>query len=118
VKVSDLSPEVASKIEVRRYDQIINKHEGPETWYSLEYYEFIKCGQYDVLLPIDKEHHPNITIRRRIISEDHRYLTLFLEDITYEEGIFAGRVAVCDRFEGHDFFVAVLYHEWFIIDDQ
>jgi len=25
-------------------------------------------------------------------------------------------MAVCDRLKGEDFFLAVLYHEWFIID--
>ena len=116
VKVSDLSPDVAAKIERRRYDQIVNKHEGPETWGSLEYYEFIRCGPYHVLLPVDKEHHSNITIRRCITSDDHQSLTIFLEDVTYEKGIFAGRIAVCDKFEDQASFIAILYHECFIIE--
>lgn len=115
MKVSDLPPEVVAKIEGRQYDQIINKHEGPETWGSLEYYEFITFGQYHVLLPVDKEYHSNITILRCIESKDEQFLTLFLNDTTYDEGIFAGRVAICSKFEGLDFFVAILYHESFII---
>lgn len=115
MKVSDLSPEIAAKIEQRQYDQIINKHEGPETWDSLVSYEFISCNSHAVLLPIDKEHHANVTIRRVISSEDHQSLILFLEDTTYEQGIFAGRVAVCDKFEDQPFFIAILYHECFII---
>ena len=117
MKISDLPLEVVTKIELRQYDQIINKHEGPETWGSLINYEFVTCNHYEVLLPINKEHHPNITIRRVIVGEDHQSLTIFLEDTTYDEGIFAGRVAVCNKFEGEPFFVAILYHECFIIEN-
>ena len=117
MKVSDLSQETAAKIEGRLYDQIINKHEGPESWGTLEVYEFIQADKYYVLLPIDKEHLQNVTILRCIVSNDARSLTLFLKDTTYDgDRIFAGRMAVCDKFEEEDFFITILYHEWFIID--
>jgi hypothetical protein len=117
MKVSDLSPEVVQKIEERLFDQIINKHEGPETWGTLDYYEFMSFDHHHLLLPIDKEHHANITIRRCIISRDQRFLTIFLEDKTYDDGIFAGRIAVCERFDSEDFFITNLYHECFIIEN-
>ncbi|MBD0325609.1 MAG: hypothetical protein ICV68_04220 [Pyrinomonadaceae bacterium] len=117
MKISDLPLEVVARLEQRQYDQIINKHEGPETWHSLTYYEFINCNQYEVLLPIEKDHHPKITIRRVIVSDDYQSLTIFLEDTTYDEDNFAGRVAICNKFEDQPFFVAILYHECFIIEN-
>jgi predicted aspartyl protease len=38
------------------------------------------------------------------------------EDLTdpQYEGFETGRVAICDRFPGESFYVAVFYHEWYI----
>jgi len=75
-----------------------------------------------VLLPVDRNRHQNITILRSIASEDGHSLTVFLKDTTHcpdpEQEIFwSGRMAVCDRMLGEDFFIAIVYHEWFIIDN-
>jgi hypothetical protein len=35
-----------------------------------------------------------------------------------EETFFAGYLAVCDRFPGEEFYVAHVYHEWFMLRDQ
>ncbi|MHC5863129.1 hypothetical protein [Nostoc sp.] len=70
-----------------------------------------------ILLPVDKSHHPNITIIRCIWSMDNNSVTVFLSDTTYEDDpFFSGFMAVCDRLKGEEFFLAVLYHEWFIIE--
>jgi len=124
MQLVNMSPAVIAKIKSYRYDRILEKHEGPERWASvLQYYdpEFMVVNGYHVLLPIAREQHPNITILRCIVSHDGRTLTLFLKDTTYvtdptDELFFAGRVAVCERVAGEEFFLAVLYHEWFIID--
>jgi hypothetical protein len=119
MKLTDLSPEVRERIKNSRYDESLEKHEGPWTWdSSLDYCEFMQVGGRDVLLPVAREQHVNITILRRIVSSDNQSLTIFLQDTTYDEGVFAGRVAVCDRFEGQDFYVAVLYHECYIIENE
>jgi hypothetical protein len=73
-----------------------------------------------VLLPIGKEHLPNITVLRCIASDDGQTLTLFLKDTTFAtdpryETLMAGFLAICDKMPGEDFFVAIVYHEWFII---
>ncbi len=120
--IADLSPEVVEQIKHCRYDRIIEKHEGPETWaYALEDADFVTFSGYDILLPIDKERHPNVSLLRLIVSEDRRTLTVFLKDTTHTEGpedemFSAGRLAVCDRFPGQDFYLTVIYHEWFIIE--
>ncbi|HLL70802.1 MAG TPA: hypothetical protein VK363_05180 [Pyrinomonadaceae bacterium] len=116
MKIADLSPEIADKLERCLYDQLINKHEGPETWGILEDYEFLKIGDFDVLLPIEKQHHPNIAFVKIIFSENKETLTLFFRDTTYKTGLFSERVAVCIKFEDENFLIAVLYHECFIIE--
>lgn len=121
MNLANLAAETIEKIKTYRLDRIIEKHEGPESWESfLQYYdlEFLQFNEHDVLLPVDRKHHPNITLLRCIESADGQSLTLFLKDTTYEDNpFFAGFLAVCDRVPGEDFFLAIVYHEWFIIDE-
>lgn len=120
MKLSDLSPETLEKIKSVRWDRIIEKHEGPETWKSVLRYsepEFLEIDGRWVLLPVERSHHPNITILRTIWSADGKSLTLFLKDTTYDDDpFFSGFVAVCDKVKNEDFFLAILYHEWFVIE--
>jgi hypothetical protein len=120
MKLTDLSPEILEKIKTVFWDRIIEKHEGPEKWESvLRYFEpeFIMIDEHPVLLPIEKSHHLNITVLRTIWSEDGNSLTLFLKDITYDDDPFmSGYLAVCDKVVGESFFLATVYHEWFIIE--
>jgi len=128
MKLSDLSPQTIEKIKSYQWDRIIEKHEGPEDWDSvLEFYnpEFMEVNGYHVLLPVARERHPNITILRCIVGDNGQALTLFLKDTTYvhddtpewEVMFMAGFVAICDKVPGEDFFIAILYHEWFIIEN-
>jgi hypothetical protein len=121
MKLSNLSPEVIEKIKSYRWDGILGKHEGPETWDSVLEYgnpELMEIDGHHVLLPIRKKEHPNITILRCIPSADDNTLTLFLKDTTYVDDMFeSGFMAVCDRFPGEDFFLAIVYHEWFIFEN-
>jgi hypothetical protein len=120
MKVADLSNETLAKIKTVRWDRIIEKHEGPDTWESEFRYgepEFIEIEGRWVLLPVEASRHQNITILRTIWSADGNSLTLFLKDTTFEDHWSAsGYMAVCDRPKGELFFLAVLYHEWFIIE--
>ena len=75
------------------------------------------------ITPVSREQHPKIQILRCIVSDDSQSLTLFLKDTTYvtdpsDEVFFAGRVAVWEKFEGQGFFLTVLYHEWFIVENK
>lgn len=125
MKLADLSPEVIEKIKPYRYDHFLEKHEGPWDWDSvLKYYEpeIMTIHGFPVLLPIASEQHPNIEILRCIVGEGQKSLTVFLKDRTYvsdpdEELFAAGRVAICDRFEGENFYLAIVYHEWFIVEN-
>ncbi len=38
----------------------------------------------------------------------------FMED---DDPFFSGFLAVCDRLVGENFYLAVVYHEWFVIDN-
>jgi hypothetical protein len=120
MKLADLSPATLDKINALRWDRIIEKHEGPEDWDStIEYLEpdFLNIEGRWVLLPIAAEHHQNVTIIRTIWGDDENTLTLFLKDSTYyDDPFFSGFLAVADRLPGEDFYVAIAYHEWFIID--
>ncbi|MGH2585805.1 MAG: hypothetical protein ACRDJE_12900 [Dehalococcoidia bacterium] len=124
MKLSSLPDNVLDRLKAWRWDRIIEKHEGPWSWESTLGHgdvEFISIDGRDVLLPLHAEQRPNVTILRTIVSEDQQTLTIFLKDITYADPKYelftAGFVAVCDKFPDQDFYVAILYHEWFIVEN-
>ena len=130
MKISDLSSDMLERLKTVRWDRIIEKHEGPETWeYQLgfrsEYVELTEADDAEfmdiegrfVLLPVPRKQHPNITILRTILSADGDTLTVFLQDTTYGSGKFdSGYMSVCEKVADQPFFLATLYHEWFIIE--
>lgn len=122
MKLSDLSPETIEKIKTIRYDQILEKHEGPWKWESEFQYgspEIMRIENQNVLLPLEEKQHRNITILRVIVSEDSKTLVIFLKDTTYYNDPFAsGYIAICEKFPGEDFYVATVYHEWFILEND
>ena len=119
--IDEVSAETLRKVSGYRYDWILEKHEGPWTWeHDIEdrTVDLLPVEGFSVLLPIEKQHHPNISILRCIVSEDRESLTIFLKDTTYDKGRSAGRVAVCDRIPGEEWYITILYHEWMIIDHK
>ena len=126
MNLASLSPATRERLNTWRWDRIIEKHEGPWRWEDTLRYrdaDFISVDGRDILLPLDAEQRPNVTILRTIVSNDEQTLTIFLKDTTYAtspeyEMFQAGFLAVCDRFPGEAFYVAVVYHEWFIIENQ
>ena len=125
MKLSSLSPATRERLDAWRWDRIIEKHEGPLSWADTFRYadaDFIPVDGRDVLLPLDREQHANVTILRTIISEDQQTLTIFLKDTTYvrnpeDEFFMAGFVAICDKFPDEEFYVAIVYHEWFMVQN-
>ena len=125
MNLASLSPATRERLNAWRWDRIIEKHEGPENWGDTLRYtdaEFMTIDGRDVLLPLDAEQRPNVTILRTIVSEDQRTLTIFLKDTTYverpeDEFFMAGFVAVCDKFPDEEFYVAIVYHEWFMVEN-
>ena len=130
MKLAQLSQTTISKIKTVRWDRIIEKHEGPEDWDSVLRYsspEFMDIDARWVLLPVESSSHANITILRTLWSADGNSVTIFLKDTTYDDDpIFSGFLAVCalakarslrDRLVEEDFYLAVVYHEWFVIDN-
>ena len=126
MQFNELTGIALDKIKSYRFDRIIEKHEGPEHWRSMiEWYdlEFIEIDKRAVLLPVGQEHHKHITILRTAIDKEETILTVFLKDTTHvvqpeHEYFEAGFVAICEKVSNEDFFIAILYHEWFIIDEQ
>jgi hypothetical protein len=122
MKLGEQPAEVLDAVRTFRWDRIIEKHEGPERWSdTLEYSEpeLLTIGGHDVLLPLDQEHHPNLTVLRCIESADSEVLTLFLRDTTYgTHWVECGYLAVCERFPELPFYLATVYHEWFWMDPR
>ena len=119
MRIAELSPDQFAKVKRYRYDRIVEKHEGPWDWAGTLRYgdvEFLNVTGLEVLLPVEQTNHPNITVLRCIPSVDGEVLTLFLRDTTHFSGIDAGFLAVCERVPGESWFIATVYHEWFIID--
>jgi hypothetical protein len=135
--VDKLSPQTKEKISKIRYDRIVEKHEGPFDWENKldrsplspeiarhfpdydpieESAEFMEIGSYDVLLPVPKKHHKNITILNHFFSQDLSRLVVYLKDETYEKGMFSGYIAICKLISPENFYLATLYHEWFIVE--
>ena len=121
MKIADLSPELLEKIKSLRYDRIYEKHEGPWKWESEFEYgepEFINMAGHEILLPIEKQYHPNITILRVITSMDGNTLTVFFQDTSFGNRDFdSGFLAICEKMPNENFFIATVYHEWFIIEN-
>jgi hypothetical protein len=141
-RLADLPQATLEAIAARDYDRFVEKHEGPWSWASylpadadetsadeplaifpFQPAEFLRVGGHDVLLPVGQDQHPYISILHTIISEDGRYLTLFLRDRTlavryphYGEDPFDQFVAICLQLPGEDFFLALLYHQWLQVD--
>lgn len=121
--VVDLPTAVLEAINTFRYDRILEKHEGPERWnFAIRHAEIIEVNGYNVLLPIGVKNIPNIEILRCIVSQNGNTLTLFLKDRTFtkpeDEYFDAGRIAICDKIPGTDVYIAVVYHEWFAVENE
>ena len=120
MRLADLSLDIRQQITKRRFDLFVDKHEGPwswEWWLENDEIEFFRVDSFDVLFPVEKRSHQNLTILRCIVGDNGQVLTIFLKDTTYESGVFAGRVAVCERVADEQWYLTTLYHEWLIIDD-
>ena len=126
MKLSSLPPSVLERVRAYRWDGMLEKHEGPFDYGDSSRFtdpEFMMINGFNVLLPIGRAHHPNITVLRCIESADRNTLTIFLKDTTYvkapsREFLDAGYVAVCDKYPGQDFYIAIVYHEWFMVDNS
>ncbi len=117
MNIRDLSEETRQRITKLRFDRIIEKHEGPFDWsWWIDEADFLEMDGRSVLFPVPREDHANIQLVRSVVSRDEETLTLFLRDTTYDsDPMFAGRLAVCERFPGTSFYVAMVYHEWYAV---
>ena len=70
--------------------------------------EFLNFNGFNVLLPVQRTHHPYIRLIRLIPSSDEKTLTLFLHDSFHEDwftdewGARYGFLAVADRYQKID----------------
>jgi hypothetical protein len=121
MRLADLSPQLRQRVARRRFDRFIEKHEGPwpwEYWLRDDAVEFLRVEGFDVLFPIEKEHHRNVSILRCVASDTRQILTIFLKDTTFDSDISAGRVAICEKMPGESWYLTIFYHEWYITDNS
>lgn len=120
--VAKLPENVIDHIRQLRFDRILEKHEGPSNWnMHIHTAEIMLIDNYQVLLPIDWSYHKNIEVLRCIVSQNGDTLTVFFKDHTFTtpdiEYFDAGRIAICDRIPETEVFIAVVYHEWFAVEN-
>ena len=132
MRLADLSESDLAKIRARKFDQCLEKHEGPERWEAELRHgevEFLEIAGRWILLPVPQDQHEKIRIVRLVVSEDGNTLTIFLRNAWYSEvyGVvtrspesvhYEGFVTICERVSGEDFFVADFYHKWYIVDNH
>lgn len=129
MRLADLSTAALDIIRARRFDQIAEKHEGPERWETyVKHAEFLEIGSFQVLLPLYADELPKVQIMRCIPSADGETLTIFLRNRRYLEAyeiaegspnamFYDGFLAVCQKISDEAFYVADVYHEWFVVDN-
>ncbi|MGH9942161.1 MAG: hypothetical protein ACRD9R_07380 [Pyrinomonadaceae bacterium] len=124
MKVADLPPEVLERLKQQRFDRFVEKHEEPFTWeWFIGESEFLDVDGYQVLLPLDEEQRPNVTVLKCFASAAARTLTVFLKDTTNvnedrpDQLFFAGFMAVCRKFPDENFFTSIVYHEWMLLEE-
>lgn len=123
--VADLPPEARMRLRTLRYDNFIEKHEGPESWEYLltpspDYPDYraevLDIAGFPVLLPVPVDRHANLDVKRLIPSADGQYLTIILADYTYAQPgdtFEGGRLAICRKLPGTPLYVAFAFHEMF-----
>ena len=128
MRVAELPPTMLTALRTRRYDESVEKHEGPNEWrWRLDWVgddaaeqaaEILEVDDFQVLLPIPVTHHAYLEIERVLPSADGTSLTLLVADYTYApaDRFRAGRLAVCERWPGTDVYVAIAYHAMFFDD--
>ncbi len=120
ISIDVLDEETITRIGSFRCDCLVEEHEGPWTWQRLvqdNAVDFVSIRGQNILLPVGREHHASLELVRCIFSEDAETMTLSLRDRTYDAGPSSDRLAVCERFPGEDWYIAVFYHEWTLIDN-
>ncbi|MCC6625851.1 MAG: hypothetical protein IT340_00490 [Chloroflexi bacterium] len=117
-----LPPSLRAALAACRVDLLAEKHEGP--WNRYWPYgddpdgwpQFQAIAGQVVLLPVERERHAALTVRRAVVAASGDTLLLELRDAKAEEWYgqwFNGQFAVCDRWPGHRFLVCHTYHEWY-----
>lgn len=124
----DIDPGLDAKHEFYlSWRSFLTVYEGP--YYQgteADLAEFIQWDGYDILLPVQRSHHPSIQLVRLIPSADQQTLTIFLHDSHHESYFtdsWAGRygfLAIADRYQNHgcDFYLASYYHFSYLIGED
>ena len=99
MKLVDVSPRHIAGVATYCWHRIIEKHGGPWGWdflFNADPGEILQVEGFDVLLSVEKDQHSNIAFTRCIVSVNAQTLTIFLQDTTYDTGLFVGYMRVYD----------------------
>lgn len=122
LRVADLDEPVRAWLREQRYDQFVEKHEGPLSWGDLVHErstggpddpDFVSFDGHEVLLPVGRSRHEKLRRLRAIVSNDGGCLTLFLSDLSFHTGPGAGRFAFCEQAPSGHWYLCTIWHEWF-----
>jgi len=87
--------------------------------------EFLTFDGFNVLLPVERTHHPKLRLIRLIQSIDQQTLTLLLHDSFHADLFDAwtnryGFLAIADRYQkfGCDFYLASYYHFAYLLNQD
>ena len=86
--------------------------------------EFIEYENRFILLPVERSHHPDMSIIRGMISTDMQSITLIIQDSHYSEWFTEesdaryGFLAIADRYQKFncDFYLANYYHFSYLVN--
>lgn len=78
--------------------------------------EFLHTNNLDILLPVPKANHGNITIKQCIVSEDKQGILLFLTDRTYypDDDTQNRYMAISKKIPECDGYICCLYHSTYL----
>ena len=121
ISIADLDEETFAKIGSCQCDFYVNNSEELLTWKRLledQVADFFSIRGRNILLPVGRESCDRLEVLNCLISEDHESMTLFLKDTSDTTGLSASRTAVCNRFPGEEWYIAVLYQEQILMDRE
>ena len=126
VPLSDLDAGLVARFADWELDRFWEKHEGPWRWADLLEWQdlgVLELGGYRLVLPIDREDLPNVSLVRALPAPDGETLVLLLLDPSARQRVggdptdarfWDGRLVICCRVANSDVWVAVVFHEWYL----
>jgi hypothetical protein len=115
IRLEDLDGETLERIWSSPIDFFADDREESLTWADFpggQSVDFVAVRGMNVLLPLRGDDLELLEIQSLILSDDRESLILILKDGGSETGRPWDRMALCERFPGEEWYIAVLYRDW------